>query len=146
MADLTARLTEALNRAEQQASSINVDSGWYEPGDLSRSHREGGAGLPDFDEPHIVAWSPQRVLALIARDRALLAAHVCVEPDDPARMLDDLRGGWCARCIPDDEPDATLLMPWPCETVQLVAAFWLAEEPACRHVENIATSPAGGTP
>lgn len=124
------QLAAALDLAEQQASSINLACDWYTPGDLSRNHREGGAGLPEFDEAHIVAWSPKRVLALIARDRVLLTVHYRMTPDDPERMLDDLRDGRCSACLPPDEPGASMYVPWPCPSIRLAADFWLVTETA----------------
>ncbi len=151
MLDLAACFAEALDRAEQLARaagrkpwSINhheCDSTCDGPCEWATACVDGSCGhcvieaddMRIYDEgghdasqaAHIVAWQPQTVLRLVARDRATLADHRRVEPDDPTRLLDELRGGWCARCIPDDTPDATLLMPWPCPTVQSVAAFWL---------------------
>ncbi len=156
MNDLATRLSEALDRAEQAAGAcITPDydtwyvehhecAGWCRKpckeadtcasrkcgccsiNGATRIYDEGGHDSNDAE--HIVAWQPKRVLALVARDRLILGAHARVEDDDLSRMLDRLRGGWCAHCIPDDEPGETLLMPWPCETVQIVAAFWLPEE------------------
>lgn len=109
MADLTARLTEALDQAEEQARAVKLPDGWYTPEDLTRPHPS-GAGLADFDGAHIATWSPERVLALIHRDRALLADHRLYLSDEFGYQM----------CAADGQL-------WPCDDVERVAAFWLPD-------------------
>lgn len=97
MPDLAARLVDALDRTEQEAH----------------------AGVSDLP--------PGVALRLTARDRAVLNRHTRVEPDHPERMVDELIGGWCSRCMPDDTCDGLIYEPWPCPDVRDAAAFWLPE-------------------
>ena len=138
MSDLTAHLTEALDRAEQALTGCGTD--WATNGDhLTFGAAAGSVPVSDYiwDEnldgtaiaAHMVAWSPKRVLALIARDRVLITVHYRMTPDRPERMLDELRDGWCSACLPPDLPGASMYAPWPCESMRLAAKFWLPEEP-----------------
>lgn len=76
MTDLTARLAEALDRADAAARDLDLTgASWYSVDDLSRPHHDGGAGLDERDAVHMAAWCPARVLLLITRDRQLLTDH-----------------------------------------------------------------------
>lgn len=139
--DLAGRLGEALDRAEQQTRSAmhlgdgkwRVDHGYGKPcPDECGCCRVEGAEITIYDEgghdehqaAHIAAWDPKRVLALIARDRALLAAHASADrnvSDHVASCGPDLCGG-------RDYLAASTTLQVLTTAVEVASKFWLAEE------------------
>jgi hypothetical protein len=137
MTDLAARLTEALDRAEQALAGCGTDWATDSGGDwLTFGNAPGAVPVSGYvyDESldgaaiaaHMVAWQPAVVLRLITRDRALLAANASTDRN----VADHV-----ARCGPDlcgcrDYLATTTTLQMLTTAVQAAAKFWLPEEPA----------------
>lgn len=136
MIDPAARLTEALDRAEQQArSAMHLGDGkWRVEHGYGKSCPDGcgcrrieGVEITIYDEgghdehqaAHIAAWDPARILALITRDRALLADHAAAEAAfaDPTTAL--------APTIQVARNNRRITLR---DEVERAAAFWIPEE------------------
>jgi hypothetical protein len=128
MADLAARLTEALDRTEQALTGCGT--GWATgSGGLTFGAASGGVPIDGYvwDEnldtdaigAHMVAWQPTRVRRLIARDRELLDEYANAEAAyaDPTTALADTIH------VARNNRRLTLRTE-----VERAATFWLPEE------------------
>jgi hypothetical protein len=129
-ADLTQRITAAMDKAERLANSSKPGPWWtltYVGGEalpcMYIEHALPAAPVSttvavlygtgrEADAEHIAAWSPDRVLALIAADRRVLDRHTA----DRTQHEIDCEGGEaeCERCE----------NAWPCPDVLDLAARW----------------------
>lgn len=115
-ADLTQRITAAMDEAEKLADAAidDMTESDYFAGDDSPAAWTlgvtGGLGGPVGE--HAAFWSPDRVLALIAADRRVLARH---QPVDKGRVESCCQ--WCCQAI--------RCCPWPCPDMRDLAARWV---------------------
>lgn len=103
-ADLTARVTAALNEAEDAAEKAKRNGQWGTAREWSRE-------LCSTNGDHIAFWSPDRVLALIAADRRVLERH----SHTTSYLPTESRAGEHCLCCGNT---------WPCDDLLDLAARW----------------------